>query len=319
MRQVIDLCLDLPTDEEGLIKTLSMYCLGAGNTTYAGYKKVFGNKISQQIGYTMDELDHIVETQGEIGFLTAVKEGARKHLITLDDFMVQLDTIGVKWGMTASHDHDNEKTAQICSKYPNRLKGFAYIDPKNGMDAVRELEHCVKDLGLKGLYITAFRTLLPANDKKCYPLYAKACELNIPVFIYTSMNLSAEVPMDIGHPRYIDEVARDFPEMKIMASVGGWPWIMEFVGLALRHRNVYLNMEVHQPQNIAKPGSGFEPLQYWVEERIQDKFCFASNWNVQGIPLETLIKQFEELPFSDETKEKVFYKNAERFLDGLRF
>lgn len=317
MAKIIDLCLDLPSSKEDFVQTLSMYCLGDGKTKYAGYKKTFGVKLANQIGYTMDELDEIAETRGEGAFNEIVGEAAQNKLMTIDQFVQHLDNIGVEWGITNTANLNNEDTANICSKYPNKFKGFAYIDPKNGMDAVRELEYCIKNLHLSALYITAFRTGLPANDKKNYPLYAKACELKIPVFIYSSMNLSTGVPMDIGHPRYIDEVARDFPEMRIMAAVGGWPWVMDLVGLALRHKNVYINMEVHQPSSIIQFGSGFEPLQYWVENRIQDKFCFASMWNVQGIPLKELIDQVDELPFSDETKEKILYKNAERFFQEI--
>lgn len=314
MSKVIDLYLDLPTCEEYYLKILGRYCLGDGKTEQAGYREHFGGKIAGQIGLTIKELDDIVAAGGEEAFRKTIKESTQKAgTITLDQFIKQLDDMNVSWGFTSTHDHNNIQTAEICAKYPDRLFGFAYIDPNKRMDAVRELEYCIKELKLSALYITAFRTGVPANDKKCYPLYAKACELGIPVFIYCSMNYSAAMPMDIGHPKLVDEVARDFPEMKIMASVSGWPWIMEMIGLALRHKNLCINMEVYDYANMAISGSGFEPLLYYVENKIQDKMCFASNWVIQGTPLQTLINQVHNLPLSDTVKEKLLYKNAAAF------
>lgn len=316
MSKVIDLYLDLPTDEEYLVRTLKMYCLGEGNTTYAGYKNSFGNRIAKQIGYTMDELDQIVAEKGEVEFENIIRTAARSALMSMDDFIKHLDGLGVEWGATSTHDHNNMKTAELIKKYPGKFIGFAYINPNDGiMNAVRELEYCIKELNLSAAYLTAFRTGLPADHKKCYPIYAKACELNIPVFIYCSMNLSAGVPMDIGHPRLVDEVARDFPELKIMASVGGWPWVMDMVGVALRHKNVYINMEVHEPASLQIPGKGFESMLYWASDRLQDKFCFASNWNVQGVPLKTLIEQMESLPVDESIKRKWLYENAKNFFN----
>lgn len=182
---------------------------------------------------------------------------------------------------------------------------------------MRELEKAVKEYGLHALYLTAFRTKLPANDKKNYPLYAKCCELGIPVHIYCSLNLSASVPYDIGHPRYIDEVARDFPELKIMAGVSGWPWVLDFFALPLRHKNVYINFETHEPQKFDQRGSGYESYLYYAEHSLMDRICFATNWTTQSLSLEALISQVEALPLSDKAKEHIFYLNAKRFYGEL--
>ena len=171
--------------------------------------------------------------------------------------------------------------------------------------------------GAAALSPTAFRTKLPANDKKNYPLYAKCCELGIPVHIYCSLNLSASVPYDIGHPRYIDEVARDFPELKIMAGVSGWPWVLDFFALPLRHKNVYINFETHEPQKFDQRGSGYESYLYYAEHSLMDRICFATNWTTQSLSLETLISQVEALPLSDKAKEHIFYLNAKRFYEEL--
>jgi hypothetical protein len=316
MKKVIDLYLDLPATEDYLVTYLSWYCVGEGARSYVGYKYTFGDKLARAIGLSMKQLDQI--TQVDLGQLEpTIRQAARQHVISLDDFMEHLDHIGVEWGVTSTHDHSTEKTAEIVAKYPDKLLGFVYLDPKDCMKAVRHLEYAVKDLGLHAAYMTAFRTGVPATDPRCYPIYAKCVELNVPMFIYGCMNLSAAVPMDIGHPRYIDQVARDFPELKIMAAVGGWPWVLEMIGLVRRHPNVYMNAEIHEPAKFTSPGAGFESLIHYGVDAIADKFCFASNWQLQCIPLETLIAQMQALPLPDEVIEKWLYTNAARFFGRL--
>ena len=314
MRKVIDLCLDMPLDAKALAGMLNNMCL---NPQYRGYKDTYGPGIAAQAGLTVPQLEEVYANEGKEGFLKLVNEAAEKHAVTPAQYIKHMDEVGIEWGITCDGDHDNRKTAEIVNAHPGRLKGFVFVDPNRGMDAVRELETCVKEYGLHALYLTAFRTKLPANDKKNYPLYAKCCELGIPVHIYSSLNLSKAVPSDIGHPRYIDEVARDFPELRIMAGVSGWPWVLEFIALAIRHENVYVNFETHSPERLNMPGSGYEHYLYYGERQIKNRLCFASNWTTQSQPVEDIIAQVEALPFADDTKERILYHNARAFYNEL--
>lgn len=313
-RRVIDLYLDLPTDDL-YVKRLSMYCLGNGPHDRNGYRRYFQGNEAKAIGLTLEELDKIVKEKGEEEFKRVVAEHAQHYEMTMDQFMQKLDDLGVEWGFTGVHDRNNQRTAEIIRKYPDRLKGAAYIDPSKGIAAVKELEYSVKELGLSALYISPIRIGMRANDKRCYPLYAKAYELGIPVFIYSNMNLITYLPMDLGHPKYIDEVAGFFPELRIMLTVGGWPWIPDVVGTLIRHNNVYMNMEIMDPNKLTIKGHGYEMLLYAIEHNFPDKFTFASNWAMNGIPLETLIQHVESLPLSDNIKENILYNNAKRFFE----
>ena len=86
------------------------------------------------------------------------------------------------------------------------------------MTAIRELEHAVRELGLKGLNLQCFEHKLCINDPKMYPLYAKCIELDIPVNIHASINFSTSTEMRYGHPIHLDEVMVHFPELRVVAS-----------------------------------------------------------------------------------------------------
>ncbi|MGO7457740.1 amidohydrolase family protein, partial [Rhizobium ruizarguesonis] len=76
---------------------------------------------------------------------------------------------------------------------------------------------------------------LVVSDRRYYPLYAKCVELDVPVRIYNSMNYANDRPYDLGHPRHLDDVAVDFPELRIVAGLAGWQWVNEMVALLRRH------------------------------------------------------------------------------------
>ena len=313
-RKIIDLYLDLPTDNLYLNR-MSMYCLGDGPHTRDGYRRFFCGSEARTIGLTLEELDKIVAEKGEEEFKRVVSEHAAKYEMTMDQFMDKLYELGVEWGFTGVNDRNNLRTAELVKAYPTRLKGAAYIDPAKGMAGVRELEYCVKELGLSALYISPIRIGMPANDKRCYPLYAKAQELNIPVFIYANMNLITTLPMDLGHPKNVDEIAGFFPDLRIMMTIGGWPWIPDAVGSVIRHKNLFINMEIIDPAKLAIPGQGYEMLLYAIEHNFPDKFCFASDWAMMGQPLEEIIRHVEALPLNDKIKDNILYYNAKRFFE----
>ncbi len=310
MLKVIDLELSLPPSVEQIVSSLKDYVLRRGEKGLANYGNIFGPTKARSVELMPEELEQMAKelTPEELG--DTLKEKVAKAVITLPQFVEQLDEAGIEWGIIDGGSH--EKTAEIVAQFPKKFVGVAVVNPHDGMKAVRELERAVKEMGLKCFYATPFRFGIRANDKKFYPLYAKAVELNIPVFIYATMTYRTDFPMDIGHPINIDEVAMDFPEMKIVAGLGGWPWVPEMVGVARRHQNVYISTAAHRPKYFAVPGSGWEMLMQFGNTLLQDKVVFASSWWTYGLPVKQVIQEMRALPLKEIVKEKWLYGNAAR-------
>jgi predicted TIM-barrel fold metal-dependent hydrolase len=314
MAKVIDLELSLPPSVEEIVSSLKDYVLRRGEKGLANYGNIFGPAKARSLELMPEELERMAKELTPEELEDTLKERAAKAVITLPQFVEQLDDAGIEWGIIDGGSH--ERTAEIVAQFPKRFIGVAVVNPHDGMKAVRELERAVKELGLKCFYATPFRFGIRANDKKFYPLYAKAVELNIPVFIYTTMTYRTDFPMDIGHPVNIDEVAMDFPEMKIVAGLGGWPWVPEMVGVARRHQNVYISTAGHRPKYFAVPGSGWEMLMQFGNTLLQDKVVFASSWWTYGLPIKQVIQEMRALPLKEIVKEKWLYENATRLFPG---
>jgi predicted TIM-barrel fold metal-dependent hydrolase len=229
----------------------------------------------------------------------------------LPDFVAQMDRAGVTRGLFRAAN--NADTAAIVRAYPDRFIGMAYISPFDGMPGVRELERLVKEEGLRALSVGSLYEGIPPNDRRFYPLYAKCVELGIPVRVYTSMNYANDRPYELAHPRHLDQICCDLPELRIVAGLSGWPWVADMVALLRRHPNLYCDTAAHRPRYFAKPGAGWEQFLQFGNTLNQDKVMVGLSWMLMGDSLETLIAEYLDLPLKDAVKEKWLHRNAERF------
>jgi predicted TIM-barrel fold metal-dependent hydrolase len=228
----------------------------------------------------------------------------------LGAFVAVLEALGIERALPFGTT--NDEVAALLRERPDRFLGLARISALTGMRGVRELERRVRDEGFHALGISALVDGIPASDRRCYPLYAKAAELDIPVRIYSSMNYATDRPYDLGHPRHLDQVAIDFPELTIIGGLGGWPWVNEMVALVRRHPNLHLDTSAHRAKYLGQRGSGWEMLMQFGNTLIQDKVLVGLSAGLVGQPADVLIQEYLALPLKDSVKEKWLYGNAAR-------
>ena len=131
------------------------------------------------------------------------------------------------------------------------------------------------------------------------------------------MNYANDRPMDLGRPLYLDQVCVDFPELTVIAALGGWPWVPELVGAARRHQRLHIDLAAHRPIHIAKPGSGWEMMLQFGNTLLQDRMLFASSWMTLGLTPKEVVEEFNTIPIRDSIRPKWMGANAARLL-GIR-
>ena len=230
--------------------------------------------------------------------------------VALAAFVDTLERVGIVRALPFGTS--NDEVAELLRQYPGRFIGLARISGLHGMRGVRELEGRVREQKFHALGISALVDGIPASDRRYYPLYAKAAELDIPVRVYSSMNYATDRPYDLGHPRHLDQVAIDFPELTLIGGLGGWPWVNEMVALVRRHPKLHLDTSAHRAKYLGQPGSGWEMLMQFGNTLIQDKVLVGLSAGLVGQPHETLIQEYMALPLKDTVKEKWLYRNAAR-------
>ena len=178
-------------------------------------------------------------------------------------------------------------------------------------DPVADLDRYVRNWDMKGLNLQPWVQGIFCNDKRLYPLYSYCQQNDIPVTIHSSINFSLNRKIDYSHPRWLEEVACDFPKLVIVANHAGWPWVNEMVAVAWKHTNVYLEIGGISPKYMVMPGTGWEPFLAYGNSVLQDQILFATD---SIISHDRVVKELDLLPFHDTVKDKLLYKNALRVL-----
>ncbi len=202
---------------------------------------------------------------------------------------------------------NNDSVIEFVQAYPHKFIGFVGLDPHKGMAAIAELKASVEELGMRGAAVDPYLAQIYANDAKYYPIYAKCCELDVPIVFTTGpATLVQGAIIDHVAPRYIDVVARDFPELKVIISHGGYPWVNEAITVAERNKNVYLEWSEYEHAPMA------EAYVQAANTMIPDKVLYASAHPF--VDFKQALAKYEKLPLKPEVRQKIMHDNAAKLL-----
>ena len=217
----------------------------------------------------------------------------------------EMDRHGIAMAMLGT-SFQSDFTQNIIKEYPDRFFGSYEVDPNRGMEAVRELEAAVVELGVKAA--TAFPAgmspQVPINDKKFYPIYAKCVELDIPICVCAGVP-GPRVPFECQNVAHIDEVCWFFPELKFVTRHGCEPWADLAVKLMLKWPNLYYSTSAFAPRYYPKAIVDF------ANTRGADKVMYAGYFPM-GIDISRIFAEMPHVPFRDEVWPKFLRENAMR-------
>lgn len=309
---IIDLECDIPTRE---VREADLETYQTDDEGMANYLNIFGAQWAEDAGMSLEEFEDRRLIMKPMDLRREIAARAVETALTPEQFVQLLDDAGITMACIGTGRHASaEHTLALAEQYPERFIPWARINADEGQDGVRRLETLVRERGLRGLEISCFREKRYANDAGYYPLYAKCIELDIPVRVYCTMSYASDRPMDLGRPLYLDRVCVDFPQLKVIAALGGWPWVPELVGAARRHRNLYIDLAAHRPRNIPKPGSGWEMMLQFGNTLLKHRMLFASSWMTLGMTPEQVVTEFSQLPIRDSVKPRWMALNAAELL-----
>ncbi|MEU8529876.1 amidohydrolase family protein [Streptomyces sp. NPDC048629] len=207
----------------------------------------------------------------------------------------------------------NEEIAEAAAENPDVIIPFAGIDPYKGKAAVRQIRRLVEEFGVRGFKfhpnIQAFRP----DDRMAYPLYEAIEDAGaIAVFHTGQTGIGAGAPggggirLKYSNPMHVDDVAADFPGMRIILAHPSFPWQDEALAVATHKPNVYIDLSGWSPKY-------FPPqLVRYADSLLQDKVLFGSDYPL--LTPDRWLADFAGLPIKDEVRPKILKENAARLL-----
>lgn len=256
---------------------------------------------------------------------TGIDSGFKKQIrmdrklwggIRVSDYLKKMDRAGIERSLliavragdlnvAGSFELPYERVARICAKYPDRFSGLAGIDPYRGMQGIRDLVYGVEELGFVGAHLYPHWFGLAPDHAKYYPYYSKCCELDIPIMMQIGHNLvysrERRLP-SVGRPITLDQVAIDFPELKLIGIHIGVPWTEEAISMAWKHDNIYLAGDAYAPKHWPKP------FVHYANTYGSHKVLFGTDWPV--IDPERAVNEIAALGMRPESHRRMMRDNA---------
>lgn len=154
-------------------------------------------------------------------------------------------------GMPGSWHMDPLPVARAVADRPDRFSGQIGIDPTSGLEGVRSLRRMVRDHGFIGAHLYPHWFDEAPDAPRVFPFYQACEELDIPIQIQVGQALvyNKRRPVrSVGRPTALEPVARHFPDLRIIASHLGYPWIDEMIAIATMYPNVYVCTDSYAPK-----------------------------------------------------------------------
>lgn len=176
-------------------------------------------------------------------------------------------------GRAVGFDVPNEVIADYVRTDPARLEGWASVDP-NDPDCLDQLEHCVTDLGLRGLKVAPVYQHWDPRDPANWALFRRCAELDLPVLIHQGTTYPTRARIEYAKPLQLEPLVMAFPDLRMIIAHLGHPWESDVVALVRKSPNLYSDVSALH----------FRPWRFWqamttaYEYGVTHKLLFGSDF-----------------------------------------
>ncbi|MEU8243017.1 amidohydrolase family protein [Actinoplanes missouriensis] len=211
----------------------------------------------------------------------------------------------------------NEEIAEDCAEHADVLIPFASVDPYKGRAGVREARRLVEEHGVRGFKFHPSIQGFAPDDRLAYPLYQAIEELGAVALFHTGqtgigagVRGGGGIRLKYSNPMLVDDVAVDFPDLRIILAHPSFPWQDEALAVATHKEHVYIDLSGWSPKY-------FPPqLVRYANSLLQDKVLFGSDYPV--LTPDRWLADFEKLDIKPAVKPKILKTNAARLLFPAR-
>lgn len=209
-------------------------------------------------------------------------------------------------------DDTNDFAARYATADPARLLPYGGVDPVTTRDVVGAMTHLF-ELGIRVLKLHPPHQAFAANDytrglDALATIYGMCEDHGLPVLVHTGTSIFPGARSKYGNPMELDDVAIDFPDLRLVMAHGGRPLYMrEAFFILRRHRRVWLDLSGIPPRGL---------LEYFPRiAELESQLLWGTDWPSPGVAsMRGNVEQFLALPLAESVKRAALETNPERLL-----
>jgi uncharacterized protein len=207
----------------------------------------------------------------------------------------------------------SEEILDRAAAHADVLIPFGSVDPLRGADAVAQARSLVTGHGARGFKFHPSMQGFAPNDPRFYPLYEEIESLGVPALFHTGQTgIGAGLPggrgikLRLSDPMLVDDVAADFPGLKIILAHPSVPWAASSISIATHKANVFVDLSGWSPKY-------FPPeLVRAANSLLQDKVLFGTDYPL--LTPQRWLNDFDALDIKPQVKPKILKDNAVKLL-----
>ena len=228
----------------------------------------------------------------------------------------QAADVAVVFGMQAAATGwrtPNDFVAEHVNRAPDRLIFFASVDPgQNNYED--ELRRCHEDLHCAGVKLGPIYQGVHPLDKRYYEIYRYCQKHSLPIMIHMATTFSSGVPLEYAKPSHMDQVAVDFPDLKIVLAHMGHPWEHETIAAIRKQPNLFADVSAL----YYRPWQFYNSMRLLCEYGAGDKVLFGSDFpatttadSIEGLrAVNDVVAQAGLPPVSEAVIEDIIHRDA---------
>jgi uncharacterized protein len=208
----------------------------------------------------------------------------------------------------------NEEVAELAAEHSDVIIPFASLDPARGAEGVAEARRLLEDCGVRGFKFHPNLQAFHPNDPMAYPLYDVIAEYDVPALFHTghtgvgaNVRGGGGIRLKYSNPLDVDDVAVDFPDLKIILAHPSFPWQDEALSVAMHKPNVHIDLSGWSPKYF--PAN----LIQYANTLLKHKMLFGSDYPM--ITPDKWLAAFETVGFRDEVRPLILKENAIRLFN----
>ena len=182
---------------------------------------------------------------------------------------------------------------------------------QRGSSEIAKYEKLIKKDVIKGIKLFPGHDPYYPTDERCRPYY-KLCEnLDVPVLFHTGENSGDSECSKWNDPKYIVEIARKYPKLKIIIAHYFWPRMDYCYETTKGISNIYFDIAAMADDEVVEKSGGMEKIKNILKKTIDDggnKVIFGTDWPMCKI--ENHIDLIKSLNLEAEIEDRIFYKNT---------
>ncbi len=176
----------------------------------------------------------------------------------------------------------NDDTAAFVRGHPDKLIGFLSVDPAQP-DALDEIDRSVSDLKLRGIKLGPNYQNFDPLGPQARAVYARAQTLGLPMLFHQGTSPVRTAPIRYAHPLLMDEIAMEFPEVRIIMAHIGHPWQADTCVVIRKHPHLYADVSAQ----FYRPWSYYHAMRLATEWNVLHKLLLGSDFPITT-PKETI-------------------------------